>query len=173
MEIAPHVIERLLNRPYSIEQNTWGKCRDARALALGDAAAELLRPAIQKRSVARGLVTLGLDPSKLTRSCRRYCMAVDEPSRFCRWRRTPFWGPRPTYADPRHAFSIRQHYLTPLDLIVAKTSRYLAIRTSDRRIAGDRNPELWIVTLIDGLLKCNKPCARWITAPNGEVPLCR
>src|SRR5262249_51496351 len=78
-----------------------------------------------------------------------------------------------TYADPRHAFSIRQHYLTPLDLIVAKTSRYLAIRTSDRRIAGDRNPELWIVTLIDGLLKCNKPCARWITAPNGEVPLCR
>jgi len=27
--------------------------------------------------------------------------------------------------------------LTPLDLIVAKTSRYLAIRTNDRRIAGD------------------------------------
>src|SRR5262249_54092384 len=94
MEIAPHVIERLLNRPYSIEQNTWGKCRDARALTEGGGAEELRGPATQKRSVASGLVTLGLDPSKLTRSCRRYCMAVDEPSRFCRGRRTPFWGPR-------------------------------------------------------------------------------
>src|SRR5712691_9880979 len=30
-----------------------------------------------------------------------------------------------------------------------------------------------MVIRIDGFLKCNKPCARWISAPNGEVPLCR
>jgi tripartite-type tricarboxylate transporter receptor subunit TctC len=37
-------------------------------------------------------------------------------------------------------FSLRQHNLTPLDLIVAETSRGLAMRTNNRRIAGDRNP---------------------------------
>jgi hypothetical protein len=32
-----------------------------------------------------------------------------------------------------------QHNLTPLDLIVAETSRGLAMWTNNRRIAGDRN----------------------------------
>src|SRR6266852_7323483 len=68
---------------------------------------------------------------------------------------------------------MRQHNLTPLDLIVAETSSDLAMWTNDGRLAGDRNPQVRIVTLIDGFLKCNKPCARWIGAPNGEVPLCR
>jgi hypothetical protein len=55
---------------------------------------------------------------------------------------------------------MRQHYLTPLDLIVAKTSRDLAIWTNDGRVTGDCNPQVWIVTLTDGFLKCNKPCAQ-------------
>jgi len=29
------------------------------------------------------------------------------------------------------------------------------------------------ITLVDRFLKCNKPCAGWISAPNGEVPLRR
>jgi hypothetical protein len=68
---------------------------------------------------------------------------------------------------------MRQHNLTPLDLILAETSRDLAMWTNDGRLAGDRDPEVRIVTLIDGFLKCNEPCARQIGAPNGEVPLCR
>jgi len=35
---------------------------------------------------------------------------------------------------------MRQHDLTPLDLIAAETSSDLAMWTNDRRIAGDRNP---------------------------------
>ena len=38
------------------------------------------------------------------------------------------------------AFSLRQHDLTPLDLIVAETSSDLAMWTNDGRLAGDRNP---------------------------------
>src|SRR6266852_5263625 len=68
---------------------------------------------------------------------------------------------------------MRQHNLTPLDLIVAETSSDLAMWTNDGRLASDRNPQVRIVTLIDGFLKCNEPCAHEISAPNGEVPLCR
>src|SRR5712671_5846999 len=68
---------------------------------------------------------------------------------------------------------MRQHNLTPLDLIVAETSSDLAMWTNDGRLAGDRNPQVRIVTLMDGFLKCNEPCAHQIGAPNGEVPLCR
>jgi hypothetical protein len=35
---------------------------------------------------------------------------------------------------------MREHNLTPLDLIMAETSRGLAMRTNDGRLAGDRNP---------------------------------
>jgi hypothetical protein len=35
---------------------------------------------------------------------------------------------------------MRQHNLTSLDLIVAETSRNLAMWTNDGRLAGDRNP---------------------------------
>jgi hypothetical protein len=35
---------------------------------------------------------------------------------------------------------MRQHNLTPLDLIMAETSRDLAMWTNDGRFAGDRNP---------------------------------
>jgi hypothetical protein len=35
---------------------------------------------------------------------------------------------------------MRQHNLTPLDLIVAKTNSDLAMGTNDGRLAGDRNP---------------------------------
>jgi hypothetical protein len=52
---------------------------------------------------------------------------------------------------------IRQHNLTPLNLIVVETSRDLAMWTNDGRITGDRNPQVRIVSLIDGFLKCNKP----------------
>jgi hypothetical protein len=61
------------------------------------------------------------------------------------------------FADPCHAFSIRQYNLTALDLIVVETSRDLAIWTNDGRITGDRNHQVRIVTLTDGFLKCNKP----------------
>ena len=74
---------------------------------------------------------------------------------------------------PAHAISMRQHNLTPLDLIMVETSRDLAMWTNDKRIASDHNLQVLIVSLIDGFLKCNKPCAGWISAPNGEVPLRR
>jgi len=35
---------------------------------------------------------------------------------------------------------MRQHNLTPLDLIVAETSSDLAMWTDNGRLAGDRNP---------------------------------
>jgi hypothetical protein len=35
---------------------------------------------------------------------------------------------------------MRQHNLTPLDLIMVETSRDLAMWTNDGRFAGDRNP---------------------------------
>jgi hypothetical protein len=38
------------------------------------------------------------------------------------------------------AISMRQHNLTSLDLIEAKTSRDLAMWTNDGGLAGDRNP---------------------------------
>jgi hypothetical protein len=60
----------------------------------------------------------------------------------------------------RHAFSIRQHNLTPLDVIVAETSRDLAMRTNYGRITDDRNHQVQIITLVDGFLKCNKPSAQ-------------
>jgi hypothetical protein len=66
-----------------------------------------------------------------------------------------------------------QHHLTPLDLMTAETSRGLAMGADDGWLAGDRNLEVRMVTRIDGFLKCNKPCARWMSAPNGEVPLRR
>jgi hypothetical protein len=50
--------------------------------------------------------------------------------------------------------------LTPFNLIVAETSRDLAMWTNDKRIAGDRDPQIRIVSLIDGFLKCNKPRAQ-------------
>jgi hypothetical protein len=61
---------------------------------------------------------------------------------------------------PHHAFSIRQHNLTPLDVIVAETSRDLAMRTNDGRITCDRDRQVRIITLVDGFLKCNKPSAQ-------------
>jgi len=41
------------------------------------------------------------------------------------------------FADPCHVLG--QHNLTALDLIVAETSRDLAMWTNDGRITGDRN----------------------------------
>jgi hypothetical protein len=55
---------------------------------------------------------------------------------------------------------MRQHNLTPLDVIVAKTSPDLAMWTNDRRITGDRNRQVQIIALVDGFLKCNKPSAQ-------------
>jgi hypothetical protein len=55
---------------------------------------------------------------------------------------------------------MRQHNLTPLDLIMAETSRDLAMRTNDGRITGDRNHQVQIITLVDGFLKRNEPCAQ-------------
>ena len=69
--------------------------------------------------------------------------------------------------------SMRQNDLTPLDLIAGETRRGLAMWTDDRRLAYDRNPQIWTVHGIDRFLECNKPCALWISAPNGEVPFCR
>jgi hypothetical protein len=52
------------------------------------------------------------------------------------------WEPnqRAFEAKKPHAFSIRQHNLTALDLVVPETSCDLAMRTNDGRLAGDRNP---------------------------------
>jgi hypothetical protein len=55
---------------------------------------------------------------------------------------------------------MRQHNLTPLDVIVAETSRDLAMRANDGRITCDRDRQVQIITLVDGFLKCNKPSAQ-------------
>jgi len=71
------------------------------------------------------------------------------------------------------AFSWRQYYLTALHLIASKAGRGLAIRADNRRLPGDRNPEIRVMTRIDRFLKRNKTRALRIGAPNGEVPFCR
>jgi hypothetical protein len=48
------------------------------------------------------------------------------------WARTAL-GPCATYGDPCLAFSLGQHNLAPLDLIVAETSSDLAMWTNDPR----------------------------------------
>jgi hypothetical protein len=45
--------------------------------------------------------------------------------------------------------SLRQHYLTPLNLIAAETGRGLAMWADDRRLAGDGNLEVRAITWID------------------------
>jgi hypothetical protein len=69
--------------------------------------------------------------------------------------------------------ALRKHHLTAFNLIAAETSGCFAMRAHDGRLACDRNPQIWTVHGIDGFLECNKPCALWISASNGEVPLCR
>jgi hypothetical protein len=67
---------------------------------------------------------------------------------------------------------MRQHHPTPLDLITVETGSCLAMGADDRQFAGARNREARMITGIEGFLKCNKPGARWIDTPNGEVPFC-
>ena len=67
---------------------------------------------------------------------------------------------------------MRQHHPTPLDLITVETGSGLAVGADDRQLAAARNREARMITGIEGFLKCNKPGARWIDTPNGEVPFC-
>jgi hypothetical protein len=68
--------------------------------------------------------------------------------------------------------SLGQNHLTPLDLSATKSSRDLAMRANNRRLAGDRDPKLWKVSLADRFLKCNEAPARRVGAPDGQVPHC-
>jgi hypothetical protein len=54
---------------------------------------------------------------------------------------------------------MRQNDLTPLDLIAGEARRGLAMRTDDGRLPRDCYAEVWMVTWIDGLLKCDKSLA--------------
>jgi hypothetical protein len=74
----------------------------------------------------------------------------------------------------RHpTYLLRQNDLTPLDLIAAETGRGLAVWADDGRLSRDRDAEVGTATRIDGFSECDKPLALRISAPNGEVPLCR
>jgi hypothetical protein len=108
--------------------------------------------------VVTGLVSFGLDPFEIDPELLPMLLRGTRAKLICGGS-PPCWN-YAHVADPRYAFSMRQHNLTPLDLIAAETSRDLAMWTNDGRIAGDRNPQVRIVTLIDGFLKCNKPSAR-------------
>jgi hypothetical protein len=56
-------------------------------------------------------------------------------------------------------FLLAQHHQTALDLIAAKTSDRFAMWADDRRLAGDRNPQVRVITGIEGPLKGDKPRA--------------
>jgi hypothetical protein len=64
-------------------------------------------------------------------------------------------GTDPPRRPTRHP-SLRQHYLTPLNLIAAEMGRHLAMWADDARLAGNRNLQVraitWI-TWIDRFLK--------------------
>ena len=66
---------------------------------------------------------------------------------------------RPPQADLGGTVSMRQHDLTPLDLIAGETRRGLAMWTDDRWLARDCYTEVWTVTRIDGFLECDKSLA--------------
>jgi hypothetical protein len=50
----------------------------------------------------------------------------------------------PQQTDP----SLRQHHLTPLNLIAAETGRRPAMWANNGRLAGDRNPQVRAMTWI-------------------------
>ena len=47
------------------------------------------------------------------------------------------------------ALSLRQHYLTPLNLIAAETGRDVAMWADDGRTTSDSNPQVRAITWID------------------------
>jgi hypothetical protein len=77
------------------------------------------------------------------------------------------------FSSPSLFPSLRQHYLTPLNLIAAEASCHLAMWADDRWLAGDHDAKVRMVTPRDGFLKSNELRASQIGAPNGEVPLWR
>ena len=81
--------------------------------------------------------------------------------------------PPPKLRTDKPGVALREHHLTAFNLIAAETSGCFAMRANDGWLACDRDPQIWTVRGIDGFLERNKPCALWISAPNGEVPLCR
>lgn len=85
-------------------------------------------------------------------------------------------GPRPSakdYIGARPNDLLCQHHLPPLDLIESKTNEGLAVRTIHRRHTGNGKPEVRMVTLIAGLLKCDTSCTCWVGAPNRQIPFSR
>jgi hypothetical protein len=61
-----------------------------------------------------------------------------------------------------HLTGMRQlgkHHLTPLNLVAAESSGHFAMWAHERRLAGDCNPQVRMITRIDGFLKGNEPRA--------------
>src|SRR5262249_2709772 len=58
----------------------------------------------------------------------------------------------------RMALHLGQHYLTPFDLIAAKTSDRFAMRADDGRLTCC-NPQVGTVTWMDRFFKCDEPRA--------------
>jgi hypothetical protein len=50
--------------------------------------------------------------------------------------------------EDRPATSLRQHYLTPLNLIASETGRRLAMWANNGRLAGHGNPQVRAITWI-------------------------
>jgi hypothetical protein len=64
------------------------------------------------------------------------------------------------------ATSVDEHNTPALDLLPVEAHEPLAMRTIDRKIAGDGKPEARIAAAKSRLLKSNQPRAHRIIAPN-------
>jgi len=69
--------------------------------------------------------------------------------------------------------SVCEHDAPALDLLLVETHQPLAMRTGDRKFAGDGKPEVRITAAKPRFLKCNQSGARRITASDRQIPLGR
>jgi hypothetical protein len=66
-----------------------------------------------------------------------------------------------------------EHDAPAIDLLLVETHQPVAMRTGDRKVAGDGKPDVQITAAKPGFLKCNQSGARRITASDRQIPLGR
>jgi hypothetical protein len=76
-------------------------------------------------------------------------MSSNPASRFACHLCSPWGTDPPPRSHVQPHISLRQHDLTPLNLIAAETGRSLAMWADDRRLASDGNLEIRAITWID------------------------
>jgi len=68
--------------------------------------------------------------------------------------------------------SLQEPDLLALDLVRMDADQRLAMRTIDGRVAGDFDPNVWIV-FVAGFLKSDQTVTRRVAAADGQIPFGR